>query len=239
MYVQVIAFHSVVENIPGICQLKPEQEECLVHILNGGDVVALLPTGFGKFINCYRSSARNWGGVWLAYGYTNDFKLQTSAPPPRESKRLSIMPFQTLSTKQSEVAELGITRLRQYRRFSETRLGRFFEGKKVAKGVCNVSKLATLCISISPTMGWATGQTENTLCVNHALKKWVPLKWICVNALTLTALIYIHTLPLKSLGSVRFFMFFKDVSSAHHGCIYLIKNTDKNCYFVKYYCNLK
>ncbi len=34
------------ENIPGICQL--EQGECLVHILNGGDVVALLPTGFGK-----------------------------------------------------------------------------------------------------------------------------------------------------------------------------------------------
>ncbi len=37
---------SVVENISGICQLKPEQEESLVHILN--DVVALLPTGFGK-----------------------------------------------------------------------------------------------------------------------------------------------------------------------------------------------
>ncbi len=36
------AFRSVVENITGICQLKPEQEECLVHILNGGDVVALL-----------------------------------------------------------------------------------------------------------------------------------------------------------------------------------------------------
>ncbi len=37
--------------------------------LNGGDVVALLPTGFGKsllFINCYRSSARNWGGQSLA-----------------------------------------------------------------------------------------------------------------------------------------------------------------------------
>ncbi len=31
--------------------------------------------------------------------------------PPRESKRLSIMPFQTRSTKQSEVAEFGITRL--------------------------------------------------------------------------------------------------------------------------------
>ncbi len=37
------ALRSVVENI-----LKPEQEECLVHVLNGGDVVALLPTGFGK-----------------------------------------------------------------------------------------------------------------------------------------------------------------------------------------------
>ncbi len=32
------------------------------------------------------------------------------APPPRESKRLSIMLFQTLSTKQSEVV-FGITRL--------------------------------------------------------------------------------------------------------------------------------
>ncbi len=45
------AIRSVVENIPGICQLKPEQEECLVHILNGGDVVALLPTGFGEKLN--------------------------------------------------------------------------------------------------------------------------------------------------------------------------------------------
>ncbi len=44
------------------------------------------------------------------------------------------------------------------------------------------------CISISPTTGWATGQTENTRCVNRALKKLVPLKWICViNTLTLTA----------------------------------------------------
>ncbi len=42
------AICSVVENIPSICELNPEQEECLVHILNGGDVVALLPTGFGK-----------------------------------------------------------------------------------------------------------------------------------------------------------------------------------------------
>ncbi len=45
-----------------------------------------------------------------------------------------------------------------------------------AKGVCNVAKLATLCISISPTTGWGTGQTENTLCVNRVLKKFVPLK---------------------------------------------------------------
>ncbi len=36
-------------------------------------------------------------------------------------------------------------------------LGRFFEGRNVAKGDCNVAKLATLCISISPTTGWATG----------------------------------------------------------------------------------
>ncbi len=30
----------------------------------------------------------------------------------------------------------------------------------------NSHKLATLCIYISPTTGWATGQTENTACVN-------------------------------------------------------------------------
>ncbi len=32
----------------GEYSLNPEQEECLVHILNGGDFVALLPTGFWK-----------------------------------------------------------------------------------------------------------------------------------------------------------------------------------------------
>ncbi len=31
----------------------------------------------------------------------------------------------------------------------------------------------------------------------------------------------------ESLGSVGFFMFFKEVSYAHQGCIYLIKNTEK------------
>ncbi len=81
------------------------------------------------------------------------------------------------------LGEQDLALAQQYRWFSETRFGRFFEGKKVAKGVCNVPKLATLSISISPTRGWATGQTENTRCVNRALKKLVPLKWVCVNAL--------------------------------------------------------
>ncbi len=81
------------------------------------------------------------------------------------------------------LGEQDLAFARQYRWFSETRFGRFFEGNKVAKGVCNVPKLATLSISISPTRGWATGQTENTRCVNRALKKLVPLKWVCVNAL--------------------------------------------------------
>ncbi len=54
-------------------------------------------------------------------------------------------------------------------------------GGKVAKWVCTGAKLATLCISISPTTVWATGQTENTCCVNTALIKLVPLKGICVN----------------------------------------------------------
>ena len=42
------AIRSVMENIQLFFKLKPEQEECLINILNGGDVVALLPTGFGK-----------------------------------------------------------------------------------------------------------------------------------------------------------------------------------------------
>ncbi len=51
-----------------------------------------------------------------------------------------------------------------------------FEGKKVTKGVCNVAKFATLCISISSTTGRATGQTENMRCANRTLIKLVPLK---------------------------------------------------------------
>ncbi len=55
--------------------------------------------------------------------------------------------------------------------------------ENVAKGVCNVAKLATLCTSISPPTSWATGQTENMRCVNLALIKLVPLKGICINTL--------------------------------------------------------
>jgi len=41
------SIRSVVENIPGIVKLMPEQE-VFVNTLNGGDVEALLTTGFGK-----------------------------------------------------------------------------------------------------------------------------------------------------------------------------------------------
>lgn len=35
--------------------------------------------------------------------------------------------------------------------------------------------------------------------------------------------IYIHTLPFKYLGSIRYLMFFKQVSCAHQGYIYWSK----------------
>ncbi len=38
---------------------------------------------------------------------------------------------------------------------------------------------------------------------------------------------YISTLPVKSFWTVRFWMFFKEFSSAHQACIYLILNTAK------------
>jgi len=52
----------------------------------------------------------------------------------------------------------------------------------------------------------------------------------------------IYALPVKSFRSVRFFMFLKEVFSAHQGCNYLIKkiHTQKNpSNIVKYYYNLK
>ncbi len=58
------SIRSIVENFPGICQLKPEEEECLVHILNGGDVVALLKFNLSTVINRQRETgeAKVWQG---------------------------------------------------------------------------------------------------------------------------------------------------------------------------------
>ena len=42
------AIRSVVGSLPKIDQLKPEQEQALQSFVGGHDVVALLPTGFGK-----------------------------------------------------------------------------------------------------------------------------------------------------------------------------------------------
>ncbi|CAL8400407.1 unnamed protein product [Boreogadus saida] len=42
------AIRSVVGSLLNIDQLKPEQEQALQRFVGGHDVVALLPTGFGK-----------------------------------------------------------------------------------------------------------------------------------------------------------------------------------------------
>ena len=42
------AIQSVVETLLNIDKLKPEQEQALLSFVGGQDVVALLPTGFGK-----------------------------------------------------------------------------------------------------------------------------------------------------------------------------------------------
>uniref|UniRef100_A0A8C1GL86 Uncharacterized protein n=1 Tax=Cyprinus carpio TaxID=7962 RepID=A0A8C1GL86_CYPCA len=49
---------------------------------------------------------------------------------------------------------------------------------------------------------------------------------------------YIYTVQVKSLETLLFLMFLKEVSSAHQACIYLIKNTEKSN-IVIYYYNLK
>ncbi len=54
--------------------------------------------------------------------------------------------------------------------------------------------------------------------------------WYCINFSMYLYILYLN------LGSVRFLMFFKGFSSAQV-CIDLIKNTEKNCNIVKYYCN--
>ncbi len=50
---------------------------------------------------------------------------------------------------------------------------------------------------------------------------------------------YIYTLPLKSLGSVRFFMFLRESLLFINAEFIWSKRQKKNGYFVKYYCNLK
>ncbi len=54
------AIRTVVENIPGICQLKPELEECLDHILNGRDVVDPTPDKFWEKFNLSTVTDRLW-----------------------------------------------------------------------------------------------------------------------------------------------------------------------------------
>ncbi len=59
---------------------------------------------------------------------------------------------------------------------NKIRFGRFFEGeKKLLKGSAMLLSWQH-CISISPTMGRATGQAENMHCVDHELIKLVLLK---------------------------------------------------------------
>ncbi len=43
----------------------------------------------------------------------------------------------------------------------------------------------------------------------------------------------------QKFWTVRFLMFFKEVSSAHQACIYLIRSTEKNSKFFKYFYYLK
>ncbi len=68
------AIRSVVENIPGICQLKPKQEECLVFT-----AYLCLQRKFEAAETAH--NIRHNQRYVIGYGYTNDFKLQTSVPP--------------------------------------------------------------------------------------------------------------------------------------------------------------
>ncbi len=51
--------------------------------------------------------------------------------------------------------------------------------------------------------------------------------------------LFIQHFIYKSLDTLLFLMFLKEVSYAHQACIYLIKNTEKNNNIVKYFYNLK
>ncbi len=53
----------------------------------------------------------------------------------------------------------------------------------------------------------------------------------------LSHILNIYYTAAQKFGISKIFNIFKGVSSAHQGCIYSIKNTEKICNIVKSYCN--
>ena len=109
------AIRSVVGSLPEIDQLKPEQERALQSFVGGRDVVALLPTGFGKSlifqlaplavkepvpshdIRHDQTLCDGYGRSRVALGRSNHFKTSTYTRL-QVSERLSIEQFQTFCT---------------------------------------------------------------------------------------------------------------------------------------------
>ena len=54
------AIQSVLSTFPQIKQLKLEQEDSLINFIAGKDVVALLPTGFGKSLIFQLAPLASW-----------------------------------------------------------------------------------------------------------------------------------------------------------------------------------
>ncbi len=132
---------------------------------------------------CVRALNRNWAGAERERERCVCARWTETEQVQRERER--DVCARTLNRNWADAErerEVCVCVLRKQDSRRQNKVWALFEGKKVTKGVCNVAKLATLCISISPTTGWATGQTENMCCVYGALIKWVPLKGICVNA---------------------------------------------------------
>ncbi|XP_066285714.1 putative ATP-dependent DNA helicase Q1 [Branchiostoma lanceolatum] len=67
------AIASVLEDLDGITSLKPEQVDALKAFVNGRDVLALLPTGFGKSL-IYQIAPL----VWKKLGRTNPIVIVVS-----------------------------------------------------------------------------------------------------------------------------------------------------------------
>uniref|UniRef100_A0A8C1YW95 Potassium channel, subfamily T, member 1 n=1 Tax=Cyprinus carpio TaxID=7962 RepID=A0A8C1YW95_CYPCA len=65
------------------------------------------------------------------------------------------------------------------------------------------------------------------------------ISYVLINPAPDTLLQLNDVVYVKSLETLLFLMFLKEVSSAHQACIYLIKNTEKKCNIVIYYYNLK